>query len=94
LYIDFVFQLTPFLRMPGGGEFFALSPMRRAFCSRPGGTPAPSRWRASIVLVSSSTSISGTPALSVYSGTKAAIRNWILDLKHRHIRVEPVRASC
>jgi NAD(P)-dependent dehydrogenase (short-subunit alcohol dehydrogenase family) len=49
---------------------------------------------ASIVLTSSTTSISGTPAFSVYSATKAAVRNfarnWILDLKDRHIRVNAV----
>lgn len=49
---------------------------------------------ASIVLTSSTTSISGTPAFSVYSATKAAIRsfarNWILDLKDRHIRVNAI----
>jgi NAD(P)-dependent dehydrogenase (short-subunit alcohol dehydrogenase family) len=48
----------------------------------------------SIVLTSSTTSISGTPALSVYSATKAAVRsfarNWILDLKDRRIRVNAV----
>jgi NAD(P)-dependent dehydrogenase (short-subunit alcohol dehydrogenase family) len=47
-----------------------------------------------IVLTSSTTSISGTPAFSVYSATKAAIRsfarNWILDLKDRHIRVNAI----
>ncbi len=49
---------------------------------------------ASIILTSSTTSVSGTPAFSVYSATKAAIRsfarNWILDLKDRHIRVNAV----
>jgi len=49
---------------------------------------------ASVVLTSSTASISGTPAFSVYSATKAAIRNfarnWILDLKDRHIRVNAV----
>jgi NAD(P)-dependent dehydrogenase (short-subunit alcohol dehydrogenase family) len=49
---------------------------------------------ASIILTSSTTSISGTPAFSVYSATKAAIRSfariWILDLKDRHIRVNAV----
>lgn len=49
---------------------------------------------ASIVLTSSTTSISGTPALSVYSATKAAVRNfarnWMLDLKDRHIRVNAI----
>ncbi|MBM7045747.1 MULTISPECIES: SDR family oxidoreductase [Rhizobium] len=48
----------------------------------------------SIILTSSTTSISGTPAFSVYSATKAAIRNfarnWILDLKDRRIRVNVV----
>ena len=49
---------------------------------------------ASIILTASTTSISGTPALSVYSATKAAVRNfarnWILDLKDRRIRVNAV----
>ena len=49
---------------------------------------------ASIVLNASTTSVSGTPAFSVYSATKAAVRNfarnWILDLKDRHIRVNAV----
>lgn len=48
----------------------------------------------SIVLTSSITGIKGTPAFSVYSATKAAVRNfarsWILDLKDRHIRVNVV----
>lgn len=48
----------------------------------------------SVVLTSSTTSLSGTPAFSAYSATKAAIRsfarNWILDLKDRHIRVNAV----
>jgi NAD(P)-dependent dehydrogenase (short-subunit alcohol dehydrogenase family) len=49
---------------------------------------------ASVVLTGSTTSVSGTPAFSVYSATKAAVRNfartWILDLKDRHIRVNTV----
>jgi NAD(P)-dependent dehydrogenase (short-subunit alcohol dehydrogenase family) len=49
---------------------------------------------ASVILTSSTTSISGTAAFSVYSATKAAVRNfarnWILDLKDRHIRVNAV----
>jgi NAD(P)-dependent dehydrogenase (short-subunit alcohol dehydrogenase family) len=49
---------------------------------------------ASIILTSSTTSISGTSAFSVYSATKAAVRNfarnWMLDLKDRHIRVNAV----
>lgn len=49
---------------------------------------------ASVILTSSTTSISGTPAFSAYSATKAAVRNfarnWILDLKDRHIRVNAI----
>jgi NAD(P)-dependent dehydrogenase (short-subunit alcohol dehydrogenase family) len=49
---------------------------------------------ASVVLTSSVTGITGMPAFSVYSATKAAVRNfarsWILDLKDRHIRVNAV----
>ena len=48
----------------------------------------------SVFLTSSTTSISDTPALSFYSATKAAVRNfarnWMLDLKDRHIRVNAV----
>ena len=50
---------------------------------------------ASVVLTSSVTAITGTAAFSVYSATKAAVRNfarsWILDLKDRKIRVNAVR---
>lgn len=49
---------------------------------------------ASVVLTGSTTGSAGTPAFSVYSATKAAVRNfarsWILDLKDRHIRVNVV----
>lgn len=49
---------------------------------------------ASVILTGSTTSVSGTPAFSVYSATKAAVRNfarsWILDLKDRHIRVNTI----
>jgi NAD(P)-dependent dehydrogenase (short-subunit alcohol dehydrogenase family) len=46
---------------------------------------------ASVILTGSTTSITGTPAFSVYSASKAAVRNfarsWTLDLKDRGIRV-------
>jgi NAD(P)-dependent dehydrogenase (short-subunit alcohol dehydrogenase family) len=46
---------------------------------------------SAVILTGSSTSIMGTPAFSVYSATKAAIRNlarsWILDLKGKGVRV-------
>ncbi|MBO3461425.1 SDR family oxidoreductase [Aetokthonos hydrillicola Thurmond2011] len=49
---------------------------------------------ASIILNASITSIKGTPAFSVYSATKAAVRsfarNWVLDLKERKIRVNAI----
>ncbi|WNG25511.1 SDR family oxidoreductase [Cystobacter fuscus] len=49
---------------------------------------------ASVILTGSTAGIQGTPAFSVYSATKAAIRNfarnWILDLKDRRIRVNVI----
>ena len=49
---------------------------------------------ASIVLNASTTSIKGTPAFSIYSASKAAVRNlarsWVLDLKPRKIRVNVI----
>lgn len=49
---------------------------------------------ASIILTSSTTSIKGTANFSVYSASKAAVRNfarsWALDLKDRGIRVNAV----
>lgn len=48
----------------------------------------------SIILTASTTSITGTPAFSVYSASKAAVRSfarsWTLDLKDRGIRVNAV----
>jgi NAD(P)-dependent dehydrogenase (short-subunit alcohol dehydrogenase family) len=48
----------------------------------------------SVILTGSTTSIKGTPAFSVYSATKAAVRNlarsWMLDLKERRIRVNVI----
>jgi NAD(P)-dependent dehydrogenase (short-subunit alcohol dehydrogenase family) len=49
---------------------------------------------SSIILNASTTTIKGTPAFSVYSATKAAVRsfarNWTLDLKERKIRVNAI----
>lgn len=49
---------------------------------------------ASVVLPGSTAAITGTPAFSVYSASKAAVRalarSWILDLKERHIRVNVI----
>jgi NAD(P)-dependent dehydrogenase (short-subunit alcohol dehydrogenase family) len=49
---------------------------------------------ASVVLTGSTVSIQGTAAFSVYSASKAAVRNlarsWVMDLKQRRIRVNVV----
>lgn len=49
---------------------------------------------ASVILTASNVSIKGTPAFSVYSASKAAVRNfarsWTLDLKARGIRVNVI----
>jgi NAD(P)-dependent dehydrogenase (short-subunit alcohol dehydrogenase family) len=49
---------------------------------------------ASVILTASNVSIKGTRALSVYSASKAAVRNfarsWTLDLKPRGIRVNVI----
>ncbi|WP_248739684.1 SDR family NAD(P)-dependent oxidoreductase [Pseudomonas sp. MWU12-2029] len=49
---------------------------------------------ASILLTSSTTSVQGTENFSVYSASKAAVRNfarsWLLDLKPRRIRVNAI----
>jgi NAD(P)-dependent dehydrogenase (short-subunit alcohol dehydrogenase family) len=48
----------------------------------------------SVVLMGSTTSVQGTENFSVYSASKAAVRNfarsWLLDLKARHIRVNVI----
>ena len=49
---------------------------------------------SSIILTSSTTSLKGTENFSVYSASKAAVRNfarsWLLDLKPRRIRVNAI----
>ena len=49
---------------------------------------------ASVILTGSTTSILGTAAFSIYSASKAAVRNlarsWTLDLKERGIRVNVI----
>jgi NAD(P)-dependent dehydrogenase (short-subunit alcohol dehydrogenase family) len=49
---------------------------------------------AAVILASSTTSIKGTPGFSVYSASKAAVRNFvrssILDLKGRSIRINAI----
>ncbi|MCZ4061403.1 glucose 1-dehydrogenase [Pantoea sp. LMR881] len=49
---------------------------------------------ASVILTASTTSVQGTAGFSVYSASKAAVRNfarsWALDLKDRGIRVNAV----
>ncbi len=46
---------------------------------------------ASVILAGSTTSVKGTANFSIYSATKAAVRNlvrsWVLDLKGRAIRI-------
>jgi len=48
----------------------------------------------SVILMGSTTSVQGTESFSVYSASKAAVRNfarsWLLDLKARHIRVNVI----
>lgn len=49
---------------------------------------------ASVILTGSTTSVKGTASFSVYSASKAAVRNfarsWLLDLKDRGIRVNTI----
>lgn len=87
----------------GGGEFMSIEAItedhfERTFRTNVKGTlftvqkalPL-MRDGGSIILTGSTTATTGTPAFSVYSASKAAIRNfarcWILDLAPRRIRV-------
>jgi NAD(P)-dependent dehydrogenase (short-subunit alcohol dehydrogenase family) len=99
-HIDVVFANA------GGGEFAALGAITEAHFDTTFATNVKGvlftvqkalpllRDGGSIVLTSSTTSVSGTPAFSVYSATKAAVRNfarnWMLDLKERRIRVNAI----
>jgi NAD(P)-dependent dehydrogenase (short-subunit alcohol dehydrogenase family) len=87
----------------GGGEFLPLQEITeehydRTFATNVKGTlftvqkALPLlRDGASVILTGSTAAVTGTPAFSVYSASKAAIRNfarsWILDLAPRRIRV-------
>ena len=87
----------------GGGEFAPLGSITEAHFDKTFATNVKGtlftvqkalpllRDGGSIILTGSTTSVMGTAAFSVYSATKAAIRNfsrsWILDLKDRGIRV-------
>lgn len=87
----------------GGGDFMALPDITeehydRIFATNVKGTlftvqkALPLlRDGASVILTGSTTGTTGTPAFSVYSASKAAIRNfartWIIDLAPRKIRV-------
>lgn len=87
----------------GGGEFATLEEITEAHFDAIFGTNVKGtvftvqkalplmREGGSIILTGSTTSVLGTPAFSIYSATKAAVRNlarsWTLDLKGRGIRV-------
>lgn len=99
-------QIDVLFANAGGGEFAALGAITEEHYQRTFDTNVKGvlftvqkalpllRDGASVILTASTTSVSGTPALSVYSATKAAVRNfarnWILDLKDRRIRVNAV----
>jgi len=99
-------QIDVVIANAGGGEFAALGSITEDHYARTFDTNVKGvlftvqkalpllRDGASIILTASTTSLQGTPALSVYSATKAAVRsfarNWILDLKDRHIRVNAI----
>jgi NAD(P)-dependent dehydrogenase (short-subunit alcohol dehydrogenase family) len=96
-------QIDVLFANAGGGEFAALGSITEEHFDKTFATNVKGmlftvqkalpllRDGASIILTGSTTGISGTPAFSVYSATKAAVRNfarnWILDLKERKIRV-------
>lgn len=99
-------QIDVVVANAGGGEFAPLGAIKEAHFDRIFATNVKGvlftvqkalpllRNDASVVLTGSTTGSMGTPAFSVYSASKAAVRNfarnWILDLKDRHVRVNVV----
>ncbi|AKJ04793.1 NAD(P)-dependent dehydrogenase (short-subunit alcohol dehydrogenase family) [Archangium gephyra] len=87
----------------GGGEFAALGSLSEAHIDKTFDINVKGtvftvqkalpllRDGASIILTGSTAAIVGSPAFSIYGATKAALRsfarNWMLDLKDRHIRI-------
>lgn len=96
-------QIDVLLANAGVGEFLPLSDIteehyERTFATNVKGTLFTVQKAlpllcdgASVILTGSTTGVTGTPAFSVYSASKAAIRNfarsWTLDLAPRRIRV-------
>jgi NAD(P)-dependent dehydrogenase (short-subunit alcohol dehydrogenase family) len=96
-------QIDVLFANAGGGEFAPLGAISEEHVDKTFGTNVKGllftvqkalpllRDGASIILTGSTTGIMGTAAFSVYSATKAAVRNfarsWALDLKERKIRV-------
>jgi NAD(P)-dependent dehydrogenase (short-subunit alcohol dehydrogenase family) len=99
-------QIDVLMANAGGGDFAALGSITEEQYDRTFGTNVKGtiftvqkalpllKDGASVILTGSSTSIKGTAAFSIYSATKAAIRNlarsWMLDLKDRGIRVNVI----
>jgi NAD(P)-dependent dehydrogenase (short-subunit alcohol dehydrogenase family) len=99
-------QIDIVMANAGGGDFAALGSITEEQYERTFGTNVKGtiftvqkalpllKDGGSVILTGSSTSIKGTAAFSVYSATKAAVRNltrsWMLDLKDRGIRVNVI----
>ena len=99
-------QIDVLFANAGGGEFAPLGAITEAHFDQTFGTNVKGtlftvqkalpllKDGGAVVLTGSTAGIEGTPAFSVYSASKAAVRNfartWILDLKDRRIRVNVV----
>ena len=99
-------QIDVLLANAGGGDFAPLGAITEEQYERTFGTNVKGtvftvqkalpllKDGASVILTGSTTSIKGTAAFSIYSATKAAVRNlarsWMLDLKDRSIRVNVI----